>query len=431
MSVSLSDHLDRALDGVETGPLVVAYSGGPDSTALLHALATRMPRPALRALHVDHGLNAESGAWALHCRRFCESLDVPFDAVRVSVDLTRGEGIEAAARRARRAAFAADIRPGERLVLAHHRDDQVETVLLKLLRGAGPEGLAGMRDQRPLGAGMLWRPLLDLPRAALLDHVAVHGLGTIHDPSNDDPRIARGYLRGTIVPALTSQWPQAAFSITHSARLCRDAADTLRDAWMEALDRLRDERDTLDASGWLALPTAWRSPLLEHWLHTAGLSAPTTAQREVLERQIREAAAERLPLVGWAGTEVRVWRGRLWAMRRLGAFDENWSATWQGEPLPLPGGGTLTLAPSGGRLDAGVTVRYRRGGETLKPAGDRHTRHLRDLFQTGGVPPWDRPRMPLIEVAGRVIAVADKWRTDEGNFLFDAAGGSPVWHRDD
>ncbi|HXO99656.1 MAG TPA: tRNA lysidine(34) synthetase TilS [Luteibacter sp.] len=339
--------------------------------------------------------------------------------------------MEAAARRARRAAFAADIRPGERLVLAHHRDDQVETVLLKLLRGAGPEGLAGMRDQRPLGAGILWRPLLDLPRAALLDHVAVHGLGTIHDPSNDDPRIARGYLRGTIVPALTSQWPQAAFSITHSARLCRDAADTLRDAWMEALDRLRDERDTLDASGWLALPTAWRSPLLEHWLHTAGLSAPTTAQREVLERQIREAAAERLPLVGWAGTEVRVWRGRLWAMRRLGAFDENWSATWQGEPLPLPGGGTLTLAPSGGRLDAGVTVRYRRGGETLKPAGDRHTRHLRDLFQTGGVPPWDRPRMPLIEVAGRVIAVADKWRTDEGNFLFDAAGGSPVWHRDD
>lgn len=431
MSVSLARHIQHALDDAGSGSFVVAYSGGPDSTALLHALALRTPRPALRALHIDHGLHAESGAWALHCRRFCESLDVPFDAVRVSVDLTRGEGIEAAARRARRAAFAADIRPGEQLVLAHHRDDQVETVLLKLLRGAGPEGIAGMRDRRPLGAGTLWRPLLDLPRSALLDHVAEYGLHTIHDPSNDDPRLARGYLRATIVPALTAQWPQAAISIAHSARLCRDAADNLRDAWIEALDRLRDDSGTLDATGWLALPGAWRSPLLEHWLHGAGLSAPTTAQREALERQIREAAAERLPLVGWADTEVRVWRGRLWAMRRRGAFDGGWSAPWQGEPLPLPGGGTLALTPSCTRLAQPVTVRYRRGGEALKPSGDRHTRDLRDLFQQAAVPPWERPRIPLIEAGGRLIAVADTWQDDEGKELFDAVGGRPVWHRDD
>jgi tRNA(Ile)-lysidine synthase len=429
MSATLASHLDRALDDVGDGPLVVAYSGGPDSAALLHALAMRTPRPALRALHVDHGLHAESGAWAVHCRRFCESLDVPFEALRVTVDLTRGEGIEAAARRARRAAFAAAIRPGERLVLAHHRDDQVETVLLKLLRGAGPEGLAGMRERRPLGAGTLWRPLLDLPRIALLDHVTEYALETIHDPSNDDPRIARGYLRGSIVPALNAQWPQAAISVTHSARLCREAADSLREAWMEALGGLRDAADTLDARAWLALPTAWRAPLLEHWLHAAGLSAPTTAQRETLERQIHEASAERLPLVGWVDTEIRVWRGRLWAMRRTVAFDGQWSASWQGEPLALPGGGTLAL--SHGRLADGVTVRYRRGGEALRPHGDRHTRELRDLFQQAAVPPWERPRMPLVEAGGQLVAVADKWLSDEGKRLFDAAGGRPVWHRDD
>ncbi|MDQ0010113.1 tRNA(Ile)-lysidine synthase [Luteibacter jiangsuensis] len=429
MSVSLADHLDRSLREAEDAPLVVAYSGGPDSTALLHALASRTHRPMLRALHVDHGLHAESGAWALHCRRFCESLEVRCDVVRVAVDLTRGEGVEAAARRARYAAFTASLQPGEQLVLAHHRDDQVETILLKLLRGAGPEGLAGMRERRALGAGTLWRPLLDLPRAALLDHVAEYRLDVIHDPSNDDPRIARAYLRATIIPALTARWPQAATSIAHGARLCREAADNLREAWMDALLRLSGENDTLDANGWLALPPAWRAPLLEHWLHEAGLSAPTTAQREALERQVREAAAERLPLVGWDGTEVRVWKGRLWAMPRCDAFDGGWSASWHGEPLALPGGGMLSL--SHGRLAHAVTVRYRRGGEALRPHGDKHTRELRDLFQQAAVPPWERPRIPLVEIDGRLIAVADKWLNDEGKSLFDAAGGRPVWHRGD
>ncbi|UPG95616.1 tRNA lysidine(34) synthetase TilS [Luteibacter aegosomatissinici] len=429
MSIALSDHLSAALADLDDTPLVVAYSGGPDSTALLHALAMHAPRPVMRALHIDHGLHAESGAWAVHCRRFCESLDVPFESVRVSVDLSRGEGVEGAARRARRAAFAASLRPGERMVLAHHHDDQVETVLLKLMRGAGPEGLAGMRERRAMGAGEQWRPLLGLPRDALLDHIALHALHTIHDPSNDDPRVARAWLRSTVLPALREHWPHAGQSIVHSARLCGEAAACLRDGWMEAYGRLRGPDGSLDAPGWLALPDAWRGPLLDQWLHAAGLSAPTTAQRDTLERQAREAAAERLPLVGWLDTEVRVWRGKLWAMPRQKPFDTAWSSPWRGEPLALPGGGSLTLG--GRRLPAAVTVRYRQGGESLKPAGDRHTRELRDLLQRGGVPPWERPRMPLVVDGDTVLAVADRWLSEAGKPLFDAAGALPLWHRGD
>lgn len=428
-TATLTDTLARALVDTDGVRLVVGFSGGPDSTALLHALASLTPRPTLRALHIDHGLSADSGLWAVHCRRFCESLGIPLDVARVTVDLTRGEGTESAARRARYAAFVSSLHTGERLVLAHHRDDQVETVLLKLLRGAGPEGLAGMRPLRPLGAGDLWRPLLDLPRTALLAHVAEHALATVADPSNTDPRIARGYLRGTVVPALMEQWPQAAASITHSARLCRDAAESLQEAWMAALPDLEREENTLDASGWLALPPAWRAPLLDYWLHRSGLRAPTTAQREALERQVLEASAERLPLVGWLDTEVRVWRGRLWAMPRRADFDTAWLATWQGETIDLPGGGRLALAH--GRLSQPLTVRYRHGGEKLRPHGDRHTRELRDLFQQSGIPPWVRPRMPLVFAHDRLVAVADKWLTDEGKSLFDACGNAPVWHRDD
>lgn len=427
MSISLVDHLRRALDDVPGAPLVVAYSGGPDSTALLHALAGQMPRPTLRALHIDHGLHADSATWAVHCRRVCDSLDVPIEVVRVTVDLTRGEGIEAAARRARHDAFASALRPGEHIVLAHHRDDQMETVLLKLLRGAGPDGLAGMRPMRPLAAGVLWRPLLDLPRAALLDHIASNGLSTLHDPSNDDPRIARGYLRATVIPALMAQWPQAAVSVTHSARLCREAADGLREGWIDELERLRRDENTLDARDWLDLRPAWRAPLLDHWLHAAGLSAPTTGQREALERQIHDASAERLPLVGWQDTEVRVWKGRLWAMPRCQPFDQEWSCVWHGEPLSLPGGGMLTLGSA--RLPEGLTVRYRRGGDRIRTAGNHITKELRDLFQEGAVPPWRRPRMPLLCEDGRVIAVADRWFSDRGKALFDQAGARPVWQR--
>ncbi|MDY1548197.1 tRNA lysidine(34) synthetase TilS [Luteibacter sahnii] len=428
MSQTLSAHLIATFENDPLTPVVVAYSGGPDSTALLHALATLPRRPPLRALHVDHGLQAESASWAAHCRRFCEDLDVPLAVVRVSVDLSRGDGTESAARRARRAAFVGHVRPGERLVLAHHRDDQMETVLLKLLRGAGPEGLGGMRERRSLGAGEQWRPVLDLPREALLAHVARHALDTVHDPSNDDPRVARAVLRARVMPALAGLWPQAARSIVHSARLCRDAADTLEGAWAPRLTALTRADGSLDAAGWLGLPPALRIPLLDRWLHDAGRDAPTSAQREALERQIREAALDRLPQMGWLGTEVRLWRGRLWAMPRAEPFDAAWEIPWRGEPVALPGGGTLTLDAA--RLPQPVTVRYRRGGETLRPAGDRHTRELRDLFQRDGVPPWERPRIPLIhDPDGRLIAVGDRWFTAEAEALFDAAGARPAWRR--
>ncbi|TCV91265.1 tRNA(Ile)-lysidine synthase [Luteibacter rhizovicinus] len=429
MTHALVDHLAAALTAMEPAPLLVAYSGGPDSSALLHALASLTDAPPLRALHIDHGLQADSAAWAAHCSRFCTSIDVPFERVRVSVDLTRGEGVESAARRARYGAFATAMRPGERIALAHHRDDQVETVLLKLLRGAGPEGLAGMRSLRPFGTGALWRPLLDLPRAVLLDYAGVNELRTIHDPSNDDPRMARNFLRASIVPTLARHWPQTAASLTHSAGLCADAADFLRTQWLGELDRLRARDGTLDAIGWLELHPALRVPLLDHWLHDAGLTAPTTGQREALERQIREAGVERLPCVAWGGTEVRVWRSRLWAMPRQRPVDASWEASWSGEPLPLPGGGTLRLTT--GTLAQPLTVRVRRGGERLKPDGDRHTRDLRDLFQQGAMPPWLRPRCPLIYAGQTLVAIADRWTSEAGETLFAASGGRPSWQSDD
>lgn len=422
----LVDTLRHALQQQPQGQLCVAYSGGPDSTALLHALAQLPEANAreLRALHIDHGLHADSATWAERCKQMAREWGVPCLVLRVHVDHARGYGLEAAARDARYRAFAASLQKGERLLLAHHRDDQAETVLLKLLRGAGPEGLGGMRATRRLGEGLLWRPLLDTSRDELRRYVAQHELPCIDDPSNHDARLSRNFLRHEILPRLTQHWPQAVDSIVHSASLHRAATETLERQWRSEQARLLDTTNgSLDAHGWLALSPALRHPLLDDWLHARGLTAPTTAQREQIERQCG-ARDGQLPCIRWPGAEVHVWRGRLWAVPPQPVIDPQWSAHWHGEPLALPDGGSLRLDPPG-QLDASISIRLRRGGEQLRPAGDAHTRELRDLFQQGGMPPWRRLACPMLYAGDELIGVGDRWLSAHGVAVFGET--RPLW----
>ena len=427
---ALPARLRQALRDTATGALCVAFSGGPDSSALLHALAALPQARArgLRALHVDHGLHPASAGWSGHCRRFCAALELPCEIHRATIGHGRGEGLEAAARRARYAVFERSLGEGEWLLLAHHRDDQAETVLLKLLRGAGPEGLGGMRERRPLGRGRLWRPLLDLPRAALRAYARAHALACIDDPPNADRRLARNYLRHEILPRLAGHWPQAVDSILHSAALSRAASDALRAQWLPAFEQLHDPASgSLSLPGWLTLPAALRDPLLDHWLHARGLSAPTAAQRRQIERQ-SHARPGQSPCIRWPGTELHLWKARLWAFAPRPSIAPDWRADWRGEPLRLPDGGRLALCDAGARLPSTLSIRLRRGGERLRPDGDRHTRELRDLFQQAALPPWRRIACPLLYEGDELIAVADRWLSARAVALFDAAGSRPRWH---
>jgi tRNA(Ile)-lysidine synthase len=424
LSASLAHHLLERLADAPHGSLCVAFSGGPDSTALLHALATLPRERALRAVHVDHSLHPDSAGWAEQARAFCATWDVPFTVCRVKVDTNTGLGIEGAAREARYAALATVLQPGEQLLTAHHRDDQVETVLLKLLRGAGPEGLGGMRVRRPLGAGELWRPLLDVPRTLLRDYVRAHALPCLDDPANADPRLARYVLRHEVLPRLAQHWPHVADSITRSAALCRDAAETLRAQWLDAFTSLHDAgTGSLDATGWRALPPALREPLLDHWLHGRGLPAPTGAQRRQILRQL-DARDGRVPCIRWPGAELHIWRRRLWALPPAPAIDTHWQADWSGGLLALPDGGSLVFD---GTWPHPLTVRLRRGGEHIKPADDHHMRELRDLFQQGALPPWRRAACPLIHEHDRLIAVADRWCSERGETLLGRPGERLHW----
>lgn len=413
------------------GPLAVGFSGGSDSTALLDVLANlpQARQRGLRALHVHHGLHADADTWAEHCADFCRKRDIPLTVLAVDAR-PDGQGPEAAARDARMQAFAQQLRTGEALVLAHHRDDQVETIVLKLLRGAGPHGLAGMRCRRPFAAGWLWRPWLDVPKAQIESWLQDHRLEALSDPSNDDRDMTRSWLRHDILPQVRAHLPQSTASILHAGRLCADTRDYL-DQQIAGLNHLVGADDSLDAGAWLALPDALRGLLLERWLHRRGCTTPSGAQRRELQRQVATAQPGRQPWVHWPGTDVRLWRGRLHAMAPLPPAPPDWNARWDGQALALPLG-TLRLAadhgaPPTAKPCASLTVRLRRGGEYLHPAGDGCGRTLAYVFQKAQLPPWLRPYCPLIYADGELLAVAHLCFTARGRDYFAALGARPEW----
>ena len=418
------------------GAIVVGFSGGLDSSVLLHALASlqSVHGRGLRALHVDHGLHARSAEWSAHCSAFAAQLAVPFIAATAIVTAS-DKGIEDAARSARYRVFAEHVQTGESLALAHHADDQAETVLLKLLRGAGPQGLGGMRAVREFGPGRLWRPLLDLPRELLRDYAQAHGLRWIEDPSNLDTHLRRNFLRAEILPRLAQRWPDATVAIAHSAAWARAAADFVDDHAQRALAQLQGvDPAILNWRDWLQLPDALRDPVLRLWLRALGYEEPAHFHVAELERQLRSAADGRAPCVRWDQCELRRYRELLYAMRPSVPIAELWHASWDGSPFTLPDGGTLALQGTGATaaeapLDLGLTIHYRRGGEHLKPAGSMHTRELRLLLQEAGIPPWQRERIPLISMNGELIAVGDLFLSAAAVELCARMEARIVWDR--
>lgn len=431
----IHDLIESVLDSLPPGPLLVAYSGGLDSSMLLHALAAAPAARArgLRAVHIDHGLHEDSAEWARHCQRCADVLRVPLLVRKVEVVRQPGLGLEASARQARYAEIESLLAPGEIVALAHHRDDQVETVLLKLLRGAGPEGIGAMRPLRRLGAGLAWRPLLGLPRAALRTYAEQFQLAWIQDPSNADPSLDRNYLRLNVLPRIARRWPEVDSSIAQSAMWARAAAELIDLEADRALARLQGlDPATLRYRDWLELPTALRDPVLRRWLRALDLPEPTHYQAAELVRQLAEAGEDRQPCVRWPGVEVRRYRELLYAMTPLQFPNFDWSADFDGAPLALPCGlGQLRLIADEGRtvrVAQPLQARFRRGGEALRLASGGRTRELRDLFQEAGIPPWQRGRLPLLfDADGALLAVADLWLGEAGARVLEPLGARLEW----
>ena len=390
----------------------VAFSGGLDSTVLLHLLAQLRQThslPPLSAVHVHHGLQAAADAWPAHCQALCDALSVPLQVVRVHVQA--GASIERAARDARYQAFVAVTQAQEVLLTGQHRDDQAETLLFRLLRGAGVSGLGAMPRQRRMGNGDLCRPLLDVPRVQLEAYARAQNLSWIDDPSNTQTDFSRNFLRHEVFPVLSRRWPQAAASMARSAAHCAEAQGLL--------DELA-QQDLHDASAvgefaWLNLPSLELAPLvrlsaarqrnaLRHWLaaftplpdtdHWAGWDALRDARDDA--RPVWKLAAGELHR---AGSRIW-WLSGEWLLAPVGPVP--WARPDQA--LALPGNGRVGFV--GDIPDGPLQVSYRQGGEVMAQ-GPRGHRDLNRLLNARGVPLFARGRLPLVYRNEQLLAVAN------------------------
>ena len=297
-------------------PLLVAFSGGPDSTALLlavHELLEESGRERLRAAHIDHGLQTESANWAEHCRARAGALGVPLACREVEVQAD-GRGVEAAARRARYEALAELMQPGECLLTAHHQDDQWETLLLRMLRGTGIAGLAGIRDKRRFGPGWLLRPLLDVPGADLAAWLERKGVESIEDPSNRDTGFDRSLLRNEVLPQLRRRWPGGGATAGRLSRLASETRELLQ-ALAERDGRGIARDDHIDCEGLLALSPARRANLLRERLTALDIAAPSEARLNAALDMLLNAAPDRQPQARWGGVRLTRRRGRIYICR--------------------------------------------------------------------------------------------------------------------
>jgi tRNA(Ile)-lysidine synthase len=395
-------------EGID-GPVVVAYSGGLDSTVLLHALASDAAIRArgLRAVHVHHGLSDRADAWTAHCERVCASLGVPLHVARVVVDKKSKRGLEAAARDARHAALAEALEPGGLLALAHHRDDQAETFLLRALRASGPDGLASMRPLRPFAQGWLWRPLLDVARDDLRDYAQANALEWIEDPANDRLEHDRNFLRHRVLPLLRERWPHADAALARSAALNAEAAELLADDDALALAGARtDDPNVLAIPPLRALPPARRARALRRWIAELDLPPLPAEGIAQIEADLADGAPDADFRFTWAGAELRRWRDRWRAARERPGLPQDWSDQWDGRmPLILPDGGTLALigAPA---FDSPLRVRLRCGGERIVLPGRSHSHSLKHALQDIAMPSWERECLPLLVDRDDVVLAA-------------------------
>lgn len=414
--------------------ILVAFSGGLDSTVLLHQLVqwrALHPDVALRAIHIHHGLSPHADSWVQHCESVCAQWQVSLVVERVHLE-DDGLGIEAQARRARYQAFAQTLLPGEVLMTAQHLDDQCETFLLALKRGSGPAGLSAMGESSPFAGTQLIRPLLAQTREALEAWARQHELCWIEDESNQDDTYDRNFLRLRVTPLLQQRWPHFAQAVARSAALCAEQENLLDELLASDLADCITSRGTLLLTPLMMMSGVRRAALLRRWL--AGLNAPMPS-RDGLERIWQEVALARedaSPSFRLGEFEVRRYQSQLWWVKSVDGQSETiipW-LEWK-TPLTLPAGlGSVQLISAGDlrlpQANEDVSIRFKAPG-LLHIVGRNGGRKLKKIWQEQGIPPWRRDTTPLLFYGETLIAAAGVFVTREG-----AAEGEEgvrlVWH---
>lgn len=388
--------------------LLVGFSGGLDSTVLLHNIASQPSLASkLSAVHIHHGLSSNADAWVAHCQTVCNELSIPL--ITHKVVLAQDANIEEQARLARLAVFKTLLNENDCLLLGHHREDQAETLLLQLFRGAGIDGLAAMPAVKPFGSGELVRPFLHHSRALLEAYASQHQLNWVDDESNVNTDFSRNYLRHQVMPILRARWPSVATNLARSAAHCQQAKANLNA--LAAIDsaELAILGNTLSLATLPIQNHARCANVLRAWLTHNEIKLPSTHTFNRLISEVIFASEETQPCVEWNGISIRRYQQTLYILKkRATTFPVH--VQWSLFPKPIQWGERgeyvhAVPAKTGLHVPEGrqVNLRTRLGGETFYWHGQ--TKALKKLLQQWHVPPWLRDTLPLIYIDDELVAV--------------------------
>jgi tRNA(Ile)-lysidine synthase len=416
----------------------VAYSGGCDSTVLLYLLHHYSQHHPLKvsAIYIDHQLDDNSSQWGEHCRSICHKLSIPLVIRKVDID-GGDQGIEAAAREARYKIFESLLGPHDLLLMAHHQNDQVETLLLRLMRGSGVHGAAAIPELRALGEGWLARPLLAFTREQIMDYAHQQRLKWIEDPSNQDHRYERNFVRHQLLPLLQSRREGIHEVLARTTQHFDEAAKLLDQLAEEDLNRIGGEGAAIDCAALIEMESGRCRNLVRYWIGKQGFQRPDTVHLNRIIDEVIGSRVDRTPLVQWKGGEIRRHKGHLYCLPLSVQSSENLVMKWQGEPeLLLPHGlGILKFKQVRGAgivfadlpVPENITISWRRGGEKIKLVGKAHRQSLKKLFQQASIPSWDRQRIPLIYCGAELLQVVGLWISAAATCRKDEVGVVVEW----
>ncbi len=417
MSV-IEDTLRELLAEIRSSQRInIAYSGGIDSTVLLHAVCelSGASQNILRAIHINHQIHADAQSWQRHCQQQCDKLNVTFTSVEVDVAPHRASGIEGAARHARYKAFADLLEEDDVLLMAHHADDQIETIMLQLFRGTGLHGLAGCAPSRQLGRGHLIRPLIDIPRQEIERYANENNLNWLNDPSNESLIHDRNYLRHEVMPLLHSRWQGLREIIGRTSQWQTESIQILESIAKEDVGE-SSVSSMLPLKRISLLNNARVKNILRWWIRSNGYLVPSAEVQQRIIEDVIHSRGDCEACVQWNECEIRKYRDNVYIQRQLSFHNPKDCYEWDiTQPLVLSSL-SLTLTREdlvqAGLLLYGIKslqVRFRVGGEVIKPRGRGCSKDLKTLFQEAGVAPWLRSRIPLIFYQDHLIYVWDHW----------------------
>ena len=410
------ENLERLID-INVTDFLLGYSGGVDSHVLLflmHQLRSLSPHVKLTAIHINHNLSHNSPAWVVHCQNICSQLEIPLLIFPIVLNLKKGMSLEEAARNERYRVFFDQMQSAETCLLtAHHQNDQAETVLIQLLRGAGPKGLAAMPQIQKFSDGKLIRPLLNVTRKEIYHFAEQNKLNWISDESNQDFRFTRNFLRDKITPILEDQWPSFGKSLSRSARHCAETSKLLEDLAEIDLNQLQNQSNSIDAGLFLKLSFSRQSNLLRYWIQKCRVRVPNESKLHAFIKMLQQAGVDKSPKIVWEGVELFKQRNQIYLLSKDYNSDSQKKLIWNLEgPLTLPNQlGILSVREHVlGGLDPAIKsksleVGFRTPGEKIQPVGSPYRKSLKKLFQEWNIPAWQRSQIPLLYLDGKLISV--------------------------